>query len=122
MVSTHELYHFLCPDNDRQNFVTDGIWIWQDAVSRKISLDTLVEFAVAQGSQWIFITPHDIRSVDSTSCSCQFQTSRIRICHSRLLIYVCMSPQYGEGWGQDQEAANGGPAWLTVQYPLQMMP
>jgi hypothetical protein len=32
-------------------------------VSRKISLDTLVEFAVAQGSQWIFITPHDIRSV-----------------------------------------------------------
>lgn len=33
----------------------------QDAVSRKISLDTLVNFALAQGSQWIFITPHDIR-------------------------------------------------------------
>lgn len=33
----------------------------QDAVSRKISLDTLVDFALAQGSQWIFITPHDIR-------------------------------------------------------------
>ncbi|RDY07043.1 Structural maintenance of chromosomes protein 6A, partial [Mucuna pruriens] len=31
----------------------------QDAVSRKISLDTLVDFAEAHGSQWIFITPHD---------------------------------------------------------------
>ena len=30
----------------------------QDAVSRKISF---VDFALAQGSQWIFITPHDIR-------------------------------------------------------------
>ncbi|KHG08039.1 smc6 [Gossypium arboreum] len=35
----------------------------EDAVSRKISLDTLVEFALAQGSQWIFITPHDISNV-----------------------------------------------------------
>jgi len=26
-----------------------------------ISLDTLVDFAVEQGSQWIFIAPHDIR-------------------------------------------------------------
>jgi len=33
----------------------------QDAVSRKISLDTLVDFAEAHGSQWIFITPHDTR-------------------------------------------------------------
>lgn len=33
----------------------------QDAVSRKISLETLVDFALTQGSQWIFITPHDIR-------------------------------------------------------------
>lgn len=33
---------------------------FQDAVSRKISLDTLVDFALSQGSQWIFITPHDI--------------------------------------------------------------
>ena len=30
----------------------------QDVVSRKISF---VDFALAQGSQWIFITPHDIR-------------------------------------------------------------
>uniref|UniRef100_A0A0D3H3Q0 RecF/RecN/SMC N-terminal domain-containing protein n=1 Tax=Oryza barthii TaxID=65489 RepID=A0A0D3H3Q0_9ORYZ len=36
---------------------------FQDAVSRKISLDTLVDFAVTQGSQWIFITPHDISMV-----------------------------------------------------------
>lgn len=36
-------------------------FVYQDAVSRKISLDTLVDFALAQGSQWIFITPHDIR-------------------------------------------------------------
>lgn len=33
----------------------------QDAVSRKISLDTLVDFALEKGSQWMFITPHDIR-------------------------------------------------------------
>lgn len=33
----------------------------QDAVSRKISLDPLVDFAEAHGSQWIFITPHDTR-------------------------------------------------------------
>jgi structural maintenance of chromosomes protein 6 len=38
-------------------------------VSRKISLDTLVDFAVAQGSQWIFITPHDIRSINTISIS-----------------------------------------------------
>ncbi|KAI3705916.1 hypothetical protein L1987_76165 [Smallanthus sonchifolius] len=36
---------------------------FQDAVSRKISLDTVVDFALAQGSQWIFITPHDISMV-----------------------------------------------------------
>ncbi|KAK2975814.1 hypothetical protein RJ640_022831, partial [Escallonia rubra] len=34
--------------------------VFMDAVSRKISLDSLVDFASAQGSQWIFITPHDI--------------------------------------------------------------
>uniref|UniRef100_A0A2N9ED29 Rad50/SbcC-type AAA domain-containing protein n=1 Tax=Fagus sylvatica TaxID=28930 RepID=A0A2N9ED29_FAGSY len=39
----------------------DEFDVFMDAVSRKISLDTLVDFAVAQGSQWIFITPHDIR-------------------------------------------------------------
>ncbi|RZB93444.1 Structural maintenance of chromosomes protein 6A isoform D [Glycine soja] len=37
--------------------------IFLDAVSRKISLDTLVDFAEAHGSQWIFITPHDTSSV-----------------------------------------------------------
>ncbi|XP_022771788.1 structural maintenance of chromosomes protein 6B-like isoform X2 [Durio zibethinus] len=41
----------------------DEFDVFMDAVSRKISLDTLVEFALAQGSQWIFITPHDISMV-----------------------------------------------------------
>ncbi|XP_066397226.1 structural maintenance of chromosomes protein 6B-like [Miscanthus floridulus] len=41
----------------------DEFDVFMDAVSRKISLDTLVEFAVEQGSQWIFITPHDISMV-----------------------------------------------------------
>ncbi|KAA3460430.1 structural maintenance of chromosomes protein 6B-like [Gossypium australe] len=41
----------------------DEFDVFMDAVSRKISLDTLVEFALAQGSQWIFITPHDISNV-----------------------------------------------------------
>ena len=50
----HPVYH-------KPNLI-GGIWFVQDAVSRKISLDTLVDFAVAQGSQWVFITPHDIRS------------------------------------------------------------
>ncbi|XP_004514508.1 structural maintenance of chromosomes protein 6A-like isoform X2 [Cicer arietinum] len=37
----------------------DEFDVFMDAVSRKISLDTLIEFAEAQGSQWILITPHD---------------------------------------------------------------
>ncbi|KAJ0099895.1 hypothetical protein Patl1_19829 [Pistacia atlantica] len=41
----------------------DEFDVFMDAVSRKISLDTLVDFALAQGSQWIFITPHDISLV-----------------------------------------------------------
>ncbi|GMH11174.1 hypothetical protein Nepgr_013015 [Nepenthes gracilis] len=41
----------------------DEFDVFMDAVSRKISLDTLVDFAVSQGSQWIFITPHDISMV-----------------------------------------------------------
>ncbi|KAF9602404.1 hypothetical protein IFM89_027533 [Coptis chinensis] len=40
----------------------DEFDVFMDAVSRKISLDTLVDFALAHGSQWIFITPHDIRA------------------------------------------------------------
>ncbi|KAK1272380.1 hypothetical protein QJS04_geneDACA012445 [Acorus gramineus] len=43
----------------------DEFDVFMDAVSRKISLDTLVDFAVAQGSQWMFITPHDISMVKS---------------------------------------------------------
>uniref|UniRef100_A0A803NUB0 RecF/RecN/SMC N-terminal domain-containing protein n=1 Tax=Cannabis sativa TaxID=3483 RepID=A0A803NUB0_CANSA len=39
----------------------DEFDVFMDAVSRKISLETLVDFALIQGSQWIFITPHDIR-------------------------------------------------------------
>jgi chromosome segregation ATPase len=41
----------------------DEFDVFMDAISRKISLDTVVDFAVQQGSQWIFITPHDISSV-----------------------------------------------------------
>ncbi|GLT83987.1 hypothetical protein SLE2022_022470 [Rubroshorea leprosula] len=41
----------------------DEFDVFMDAVSRKISLETLIDFALAQGSQWIFITPHDISMV-----------------------------------------------------------
>ncbi|KAK9665700.1 hypothetical protein RND81_14G129600 [Saponaria officinalis] len=41
----------------------DEFDVFMDAVSRKISLDTVVDFALDQGSQWIFITPHDISMV-----------------------------------------------------------
>ncbi|KAK4480619.1 hypothetical protein RD792_013697 [Penstemon davidsonii] len=41
----------------------DEFDVFMDAVSRKISLDAIVDFALAQGSQWIFITPHDISMV-----------------------------------------------------------
>ncbi|XP_073316439.1 structural maintenance of chromosomes protein 6B-like [Primulina huaijiensis] len=40
--------------------VMDEFNVFMDAVSRKISLDVIVDFAFAQGSQWMFITPHDI--------------------------------------------------------------
>ncbi|XP_020877425.1 structural maintenance of chromosomes protein 6A [Arabidopsis lyrata subsp. lyrata] len=43
----------------------DEFDVFMDAVSRKISLDTLVDFALEQGSQWMFITPHDISMVKS---------------------------------------------------------
>ncbi|XP_075484074.1 structural maintenance of chromosomes protein 6B-like isoform X2 [Primulina tabacum] len=41
----------------------DEFDVFMDAVSRKISLDAILDFALAQGSQWIFITPHDISMV-----------------------------------------------------------
>ncbi|XP_010483816.1 PREDICTED: structural maintenance of chromosomes protein 6B [Camelina sativa] len=41
----------------------DEFDVFMDAVSRKISLDALVDFAIGQGSQWMFITPHDISMV-----------------------------------------------------------
>ncbi|CAM6106305.1 unnamed protein product [Calypogeia fissa] len=41
----------------------DEFDVFMDAVSRKISLNTVVEFALQEGSQWIFITPHDISMV-----------------------------------------------------------
>ncbi|XP_049366170.1 structural maintenance of chromosomes protein 6B-like [Solanum verrucosum] len=41
----------------------DEFDVFMDAVSRKISLDAVVDFALTQGSQWIFITPHDISMV-----------------------------------------------------------
>ncbi|CAJ2654333.1 unnamed protein product [Trifolium pratense] len=37
----------------------DEFDVFMDAVSRKISMDTLIDYAAAQGSQWILITPHD---------------------------------------------------------------
>ncbi|GAB2284967.1 hypothetical protein Dimus_019422 [Dionaea muscipula] len=40
----------------------DEFDVFMDAVSRKISLETLIDFAISHGSQWIFITPHDISS------------------------------------------------------------
>ncbi|KAL0738401.1 hypothetical protein Bca4012_014611 [Brassica carinata] len=43
----------------------DEFDVFMDAVSRKISLDALVDFAIAQGAQWMFITPHDISMVKS---------------------------------------------------------
>ncbi|KAK4385138.1 Structural maintenance of chromosomes protein 6B [Sesamum angolense] len=41
----------------------DEFDVFMDAVSRKISLDAIVDFALTHGSQWIFITPHDISMV-----------------------------------------------------------
>lgn len=41
----------------------DEFDVFMDAVSRKISVDALVDFSLEQGSQWIFITPHDISMV-----------------------------------------------------------
>eukprot|EP00850_Spirogloea_muscicola_P006611 SM000031S11620 [mRNA] locus=s31:685018:693475:- [translate_table: standard] len=38
--------------------------IYMDDVTRKICLETLVKFATYEGSQWIFITPHDISMVE----------------------------------------------------------
>ncbi|XP_024535853.1 structural maintenance of chromosomes protein 6A-like [Selaginella moellendorffii] len=38
----------------------DEFDVFMDDVSRKSSLETLVAFAIEQGSQWIFITPNDI--------------------------------------------------------------
>nr|AAD54769.1 SMC-like protein [Arabidopsis thaliana]AAD54770.1 SMC-like protein [Arabidopsis thaliana] len=43
----------------------DEFDVFMDAVSRKISLDALVDFAIGEGSQWMFITPHDISMVKS---------------------------------------------------------
>ncbi|CAL5364186.1 unnamed protein product [Camellia sinensis] len=41
----------------------DEFDVFMDAVSRKISLEALVDFSLGHGSQWIFITPHDISMV-----------------------------------------------------------
>ncbi|CAN0891536.1 Structural maintenance of chromosomes protein 6B [Linum grandiflorum] len=43
----------------------DEFDVFMDAVSRKISMDTLVDFALGEGCQWIFITPHDISMVEN---------------------------------------------------------
>ncbi|KAL9237263.1 hypothetical protein vseg_011836 [Gypsophila vaccaria] len=41
----------------------DEFNVFMDGVKRKISLDIVVDFALDQGSEWIFITPHDISMV-----------------------------------------------------------
>ncbi|XP_024531851.1 structural maintenance of chromosomes protein 6A isoform X1 [Selaginella moellendorffii] len=41
----------------------DEFDVFMDAISRRISLETVVDFAIQEGSQWIFITPNDISSV-----------------------------------------------------------
>eukprot|EP00249_Psilotum_nudum_P022184 c28410_g1_i1 orf=301-3471(+) len=46
----------------------DEFDVFMDAVSRKISLDTAVDFAASHGCQWIFITPHDISMVKTGPC------------------------------------------------------
>ncbi|KAJ9678693.1 hypothetical protein PVL29_020777 [Vitis rotundifolia] len=54
----------------------DEFDVFMDAVSRKISLDTLVNFALAQGSQWIFITPHDISVVYFTLNTTKLESAK----------------------------------------------
>ncbi|CAM6106303.1 unnamed protein product [Calypogeia fissa] len=41
----------------------DEFDVFMDAVSRENSLNTLVEFTLQEGSQWILLTPHDISTV-----------------------------------------------------------
>ncbi|GBG82316.1 hypothetical protein CBR_g34600 [Chara braunii] len=41
----------------------DEFDIFMDSVSRRISLKKVVDFAIENGNQWIFITPHDISSI-----------------------------------------------------------
>ncbi|GAQ90174.1 DNA repair protein RAD18 [Klebsormidium nitens] len=41
----------------------DEFDVFMDSVNRKLSLQTVVDFAVKHKSQWMFITPHDIRDV-----------------------------------------------------------
>ncbi|KAF2532951.1 hypothetical protein F2Q70_00032515 [Brassica cretica] len=57
VMSQDKSREFLHSGNDKDKF--------KDAVSRKISLDALVDFAIAHGAQWMFITPHDISMVKS---------------------------------------------------------
>ncbi|CAI5974139.1 unnamed protein product [Closterium sp. NIES-65] len=42
----------------------DEFDIFMDNITRKICLRHAVDFAISNGSQWIFITPHDITEVD----------------------------------------------------------
>ncbi|CAI5468212.1 unnamed protein product [Closterium sp. Yama58-4] len=43
----------------------DEFDIFMDNITRKICLRHAVDFAISNGSQWIFITPHDISEVDA---------------------------------------------------------
>ncbi|GJP63875.1 hypothetical protein CLOP_g20907 [Closterium sp. NIES-67] len=43
----------------------DEFDIFMDNITRKICLRHAVEFAIGNGSQWVFITPHDISEVDA---------------------------------------------------------
>lgn len=44
----------------------DEFDIFMDDVTRKMCLKSAVDFAIRHGSQWIFITPHNIDSVEAT--------------------------------------------------------
>ncbi|XWS76350.1 hypothetical protein CRYUN_Cryun01aG0168700 [Craigia yunnanensis] len=75
------------------------------SVSRKISLDSLVEFALAQGSQWIFITPHDIRlnCPDAAMRSLELARQHASSEHERLALNN-LGSVYADCWKLDSAA------------------
>lgn len=124
-----DVFMVLCPsENPVFTRITLGwaywnkhFWKTQDAVSRKISLDALVDFAIGQGSQWMFITPHDIRSETTV----QFQhhgslclSSGIFRWNRLSLSLSCALLQHGEVAWEDKEATNGCSSFLKTTEPF----